>query len=229
MGQKIHPYGFRLGIIHQHHANWFANKTNYSAYFFEDLYIRQFCDQKLKNTGILKVHIARQPFNYVHLSLYCIKTNYFLTPGNHNLKIIQKKLQHKLANYQISSQVLLNFPKKTNRYNQPFRLSLQLIEYPHYEQNAFFLAKFLIDQLEKRIAFRRALKQTLKRLKKKKINGIKIQISGRLNGAEIARTEWIRKGQVPLQSLAANIDYCCRTAKTIYGILGIKIWIFQPF
>nr|YP_009326920.1 30S ribosomal protein S3 [Codium simulans]ANJ70865.1 30S ribosomal protein S3 [Codium simulans] len=227
MAQKIHPYAFRLGVIHKHHANWFADKKNYSAYFFEDLYIREFVEQQLPNTGILKVHITRQPFNYIHVSLFCIKTNYFLTPGKKNLKTIQTKLKTLVANYQISSKMVLNFPTKINQYNQPLRLSVQLIEHPNYEQNAFFLAKFLIDQLEKRIAFRRAVKKTLKRFKKEAIYGIKIQISGRINGAEIARTEWVRKGQVPLQTLAANIDYTFRTAKTIYGILGIKIWIFQ--
>nr|YP_009519316.1 ribosomal protein S3 [Codium arabicum]AYC65218.1 ribosomal protein S3 [Codium arabicum] len=227
MGQKIHPYGFRLGIIHKHHANWFATKTNYSAYFFEDLYIRQFFKQQLKNKGILNIHICRQPYNHIHVSLFCIKPNNFLIPGKNHLKTIQLKLQTLLAKYQNSSEVCSQFPNKINKYNQPLRLSIQLIEDFNYEQNAFFLATFLIEQLEKRIAFRRAIKKTFKRVKMHSILGIKIQISGRLNGAEIARTEWVQDGQVPLQSLAANIDYTSQIAKTIYGILGIKIWIFQ--
>lgn len=226
MGQKIHPYGFRLGNHKKHHANWFGSKNTYSAQLFEDLFIREYFKKKYKNTGILALHTERQINNHIKIYIFCIKASLLLNTNNENIKAMQKAIRQRLINYQSNFLVNLNFAGQLNPYNQSVHITLKLIELPDYEQNATFIADFLIDQLEKRIAFRRAVKKTFKRTERSKLDGIKIQISGRLNGAEIARTEWVREGRVPLQTLNANIDYCNKTAQTIYGILGIKIWVF---
>ena len=226
MGQKIHPYGFRLGNHTNHHANWFGSKNTYAAQFFEDLYIRQYFQNQFRYSGILAVHTERQINNHIKIQIFCIKANLLFKNERKDLQVIRKELQCQLANYQTHFHTQLIFANQLNPYNLPVKVSLKLIELPDYERKALFLADFLIDQLEKRVAFRRAIKKTFKRAKQTQLDGIKIQISGRLNGAEMARTKWLREGRVPLQTLSANIDYCCKTAHTIYGILGIKIWIF---
>ena len=222
MGQKIHPYGFRLGKYKPHYATWFGLKNTYSAQLFEDLQIRHFFQTKYKYTGILAVHISRRINNHISINLFCTRTNIFLTSRTKNLLVIRIKLQQYLAKHQSSFLTNLYFAGQFNKYCQPMQVSLHLNEVKKYERNATFLAIFLIDQLEKRISFRKAIQKTFKRLDRVKVNGVKIQISGRLNGAEIARTEWLRHGRVPLHTLKANIDYCHRVAYTIYGILGIK-------
>ena len=223
MGQKIHPYGFRLGIQKEHHSNWFALKENYAKHVLEDRYMRQFFYKNFQNAGILEIHIDRQLNNHIHISIICIKSNYFLNSQNQSLQQIQDYLKNCIRTQKfIGKQIAL----PNMGCLEPIHLSIQVMECMNCDQKACFLADFLIDQLEKRIAFRRALKKTFKRTEKSHIQGLKIQISGRLNGAEIARTEWVRKGRVPLQTLRANIDYVHKNAKTIYGILGIKIWVF---
>lgn len=227
MGQKIHPYGFRLGPYKPHYATWFGSKHDYSAQLFEDIYIRQFFETKYKYTGILALHINRQINNHISINIFCTRTNLFLNSRTQNLPLIRIKLQSALKRYQGSFLVNLYFAGQFNKYCQPMNVSLHLNEVRNYERNATFLSNFLIDQLEKRISFRKAMQKTFKRVNRAKVNGVKIQIAGRLNGAEIARTEWLRNGRVPLHTLKANIDYCQRIAHTIYGILGVKIWVFM--
>nr|YP_003227050.1 30S ribosomal protein S3 [Bryopsis hypnoides]ACX33763.1 30S ribosomal protein S3 [Bryopsis hypnoides] len=236
MGQKIHPYGFRLGNFQKHQANWFAKKENYTQKIFEDLFIRDFFFQRFRDAGILKISINRKFNNHIQICIFLTKPGFFISSKNAQLTTIQKTLETAFLKYQSSNFFRLNFLKQSSlsknniksileHQNTP-KLTIQLMELVKIEQKAAFLADFLIEQLEKRIAFRRAVKKTLKRSERSKIQGIKIQISGRLNGAEIARTEWIREGRVPLQTLRANIDYTYKTAKTIYGILGVKVWVF---
>nr|YP_009532768.1 ribosomal protein S3 [Pedobesia claviformis]AYC65296.1 ribosomal protein S3 [Pedobesia claviformis] len=227
MGQKIHPYGFRLGPYTKHHQIWFGNKNTYSAQLYEDLYIRKFFKIYCARTGILSLHISRQINNHVSVIIFCSKPNFFITSTTKNLYFLRDQLEENLALYQKSFLVDLYFRGQFNQYNQPMKVSLHLRELKKYERNATFLSNFLVDQLEKRISFRKAIKKTLLRIKKIGVDGIKIQISGRLNGAEIARTEWFREGRVPLHTLKANINYCQQVAQTIYGILGIKIWVFM--
>lgn len=229
MGQKIHPIGFRLGSFKLHNSTWFATKHSYSRYIFEDLFIRNFFKEGYKDAGILHIKISRKLNNHSYISIFLTKPGYFLPNKPGNLKNARKLLETKLTYYKQSS--FFNYLKLKNYSasltdRQPSKITIQLIEVQQIDAQASFLADFLIEQLEKRIAFRRALKKTLNRAEKSKIQGIKIQIAGRLNGAEIARTEWIREGRIPLQTLRANIDYSCKTAKTIYGLLGVKIWVF---
>ena len=225
MGQKIHPYGFRLGIHKLHYSNWFALKNSYALHLGEDRQIRQFFQLfqlQYPNAGILDIQINRQLNNHISVSIFCSKSNFFIKNKQTNLKDIQRKLQIQIAQFSQNHQFMATKTRK-----QPLKISIHIIEASSSEKRASFLADFLIDQLEKRVAFRRALKKTLKRAEKSRLNGIKIQISGRLNGAEIARTEWVREGRVPLQTLKADIDYVSKNALTIYGLLGIKIWIFN--
>ncbi len=227
MGQKIHPYGFRLGSFQKHQANWVASKSTYTKQIFEDLFIRNFFFEKFQDAGILQIYIDRKLNNHIQICIFLTKPGFFISSKNPKLTIIQKTLEKAFLNYQASAFFRLNFSNYSSKNSKPVKLAIQLMEFAKMEQKAAFIADFLIEQLEKRIAFRRALKKTLKRAERSKVQGIKIQIAGRLNGAEIARTEWVREGRVPLQTLRANIDYSYKTAKTIYGILGVKIWIFS--
>ena len=226
MGQKIHPYGFRLGNHTHHHANWFGSKATYSAQLFEDLFIRNYFLNRYKNLGILELHTERNINNHIKIYIFCIKASLLLNARKETVRMIQTDIRDQLTKYQSDFFTNLNFDGQLNPYNQSVHITLKLIEFENYEKKATFIADFLIDQLEKRIPFRRAMKKTFKRMERAKLDGIKIQIAGRLNGAEIARTEWLREGRVPLQTLNANIDYCNKTAQTIYGVLGIKIWVF---
>nr|YP_009330323.1 30S ribosomal protein S3 [Lambia antarctica]ANN39057.1 30S ribosomal protein S3 [Lambia antarctica] len=239
MGQKIHPYGFRLGIFQKHQANWFASKSRYTQNIFEDLFIRQFFLERFQDAGILQIQIDRKFNNHIQICIFLTKPGFFISSKDTQLSTVQKLLEKNLITYHSSRFFHLNFLTESSLKNTvstkklavtegqpPIKLTIQLMELVKIEQKAAFLADFLIQQLEKRIAFRRAVKKTLKRAERSKLQGIKIQIAGRLNGAEIARTEWTREGRVPLQTLRANIDYSSKTAKTIYGILGVKIWVF---
>nr|AYC64542.1 ribosomal protein S3 [Pseudoderbesia arbuscula] len=232
MGQKIHPYGFRLGNFQKHQATWVAPPKNYRQHIFEDLFIREFFFKKFQEAGILQIAIDRKFNNHIQISIFLIKPGFFIRSKNTQLTDIQKSLEQEFSRYQSSSFFRLNFINKIGKkskltnLSKPIKLNIQLMELVKIEQKAAFLANFLIEQLEKRIAFRRAIKKTFKRAERGQLQGVKIQISGRLNGAEIARTEWVREGRVPLQTLRANIDYSYQTAKTIYGILGVKVWVF---
>lgn len=208
MGQKTHPLGFRLGITQKHRSSWYANFNDYSDILKEDDVIRTYLNTIAAANSLSKVKIHRNGSNEQ------IKID--IETGNPGLLIGEKGigLQNLLANLKrllpISRQLILN-----------------ILEIKDVGLDATLLADFVAEQLEKRVAFRRAIRQALQRAKNQSVNGIKIQVSGRLNGAEIARSEWIREGRVPLQTLRADIDYATKEANTIYGVLGIKIWLFK--
>lgn len=212
MGHKTHPLGFRLGITQQHRSAWYSKLNNYSTLIQEDYAIRNiifkfFTQNSIKSTGIINILINRNnKGDKINLEIQTAK------PG-----VIVGELGKGLDN--IDQSLTKLFPNKKTLIN--------IIEITDIYKRADLLADMLVLQLENRIPFRRAMKRILEYVQKEKIKGIKIQIAGRLNGAEIARTEWLREGQVPLQTLRADIDYSYKTAQTIYGILGIKIWIFN--
>lgn len=206
MGQKTHPLGFRLGITQEHKSTWYANFNQYTNILKEDDKIRTYINTIAKKNSISNVRINRNGLNdQIQLN---IETG---TPG-----IL-------VGNLGVELESLLNNLKKILPSNR--QLTINIFEVENVDLNASLLADLVAEQLEKRIAFRRAIRYALKRAQK--VNGIKIQVSGRLNGAEIARSEWIRKGRVPLQTLRADIDYATKEANTIYGILGIKVWLFK--
>jgi len=208
MGQKTHPLGFRLGITQEHKSTWYANFNQYANILKEDDKIRTYINTISKATSISNVQINRNGLNdQIQLNIETGK------PG-----ILVGDLGSGLENLLTNVKKLL----PTNR-----QLTIHIFEVENVDLNASLLADLVAEQLEKRIAFRRAIREALQRAQKQNVNGIKIQVSGRLNGAEIARSEWIREGRVPLQTLRADIDYATTEANTIYGVLGIKVWLFK--
>ena len=208
MGQKTHPLGFRLGITQEHKSTWYANFNQYANILKEDDKIRTYIKTIAKPNSISNVQINRNGLNdQIQLNIETGK------PG-----ILVGNLGTGLEN------LLKNIKKILPSDRQ---LTINVIEVEKVDLNASLLADLVADQLEKRIAFRRAIRDALQRAQKQSVNGIKIQVSGRLNGAEMARSEWIREGRVPLQTLRFPIDYCSYQAHTTYGILGIKVWVFR--
>lgn len=208
MGQKTHPLGFRLGITQEHRSTWYANFNQYANILKEDDKVRTYLNTIAKINSISNVRIDRNGLNdQIQLNIETGK------PG-----ILIGELGVGLEN------LLKNIKKLLPVERQ---LTINVFEVEQVDLNAGLLADSVVDQLEKRVAFRRAIRDALLRSQKQNVKGIKIQVSGRLNGAEIARSEWVREGRVPLQTLRADIDYATREANTIYGVLGIKVWLFR--
>lgn len=229
MGQKIHPVGFRLGITKTHQSQWFASSHTYPNLIIEDYFIRNTLFKQFTNGSISNIDIQRKFDDQIQLTLYSPKPSLILAYYKNDLKnlstsLIIKIQKNRKSNFKNMSQ---QEPLSKNLYSLNPKVTVQIFELPNADANANFIADSLVEELQKRVAFRRAIKKNIRRAKRAKVRGIKIQISGRLNGAEIARSEWAREGQIPLQTLRAEIDYCYRTAKTIYGILGVKVWIFK--
>jgi small subunit ribosomal protein S3 len=208
MGQKTHPLGFRLGITQDHKSKWYANFYQYANILEEDDKIRTYINTIGRANSIANLQINRNGLNdQIQLNIETGK------PG-----ILVGDRGSGLEN-------LLNNIKKILPENR--QLTINVFEVERVDLDASLLANLVAEQLEKRVAFRRAIREALQRAQKQNVNGIKIQVSGRLNGAEIARSEWIRQGRVPLQTLRADIDYATQEANTIYGVLGIKVWLFK--
>ena len=208
MGQKTHPLGFRLGIVQEHKSTWYANLNQYANILEEDDKIRTYINTIAKTNYISNVKIYRNGLkDQIQVTIETGKPGILVGEAGSNLKD------------------LLNNLKKLLPSNR--QLTIKIFEVEKVDLEAKLLANLVAEQLEKRIAFRRAIRTALQRAQKENVNGIKIQVSGRLNGAEIARSEWIREGRVPLQTLRADIDYATTEANTIYGVLGIKVWLFK--
>jgi small subunit ribosomal protein S3 len=208
MGQKTHPLGFRLGITQEHKSTWYTNFNQYANILEEDDKIRTYINKIAKTNAISDVKICRNGLNdQIQLNIETGKPGILVGDSGNGL------------------QNLLNNIKKILPVNR--QLTINVFEVEKVDLDATLLADLVAEQLEKRIAFRRAIREALQRAQKQNVNGIKIQVSGRLNGAEIARSEWIREGRVPLQTLRADIDYATKEANTIYGVLGIKVWLFK--
>jgi small subunit ribosomal protein S3 len=199
MGQKVHPVGFRLGISQQHSSVWFALPKIYSQYVREDIGIRQVFKEYLGKAGITDIQIHRRDAN--------LDVRLFVT------------YPRVVAAFELES--LLNVFTKRNLPN-----IMQVYFVYVTTPNAVIIADQIAAQLEKRIPFRKVLRKTIQQVRKSSIKGLKVQISGRLNGAEMARSQWSREGRVPLHTLRAAIMYCSRPAQTIYGVLGIKVWLY---
>ena len=208
MGQKTHPLGFRLGITQEHKSKWYANFNQYANILEEDDKIRTYINSIAQAKSIANVQINRNGLNdQIQLNIETGKPGILVGDMGAGLES------------------LLNNIKKILPESR--QLTINVFEVEKVDLNASLLADLVSEQLEKRIAFRRAIREALQRAQKQNVNGIKIQVSGRLNGAEIARSEWIREGRVPLQTLRADIDYARQEANTIYGVLGIKVWLFK--
>ena len=200
MGQKTHPLGFRLGITQEHKSSWYANFNQYSNVLEEDDKIRTFLNTIAKANSISNVRINRNGLNdQIQLNIETGKPGILVGDRGAGLEKLLANIKKLLP---VDRQVTIN-----------------IFEVEKVDLNASLLPDLVAEQLEKRIAFRRAIREALQRAQKQNVNGIKIQVSGRLNGAEIARSEWIREGRVPLQTLRADIDYSTQEANTIYGVL----------
>ncbi|MDB9510841.1 30S ribosomal protein S3 [Kamptonema animale CS-326] len=206
MGQKIHPVGFRLGITQEHRSRWFADARNYPELLQEDSKIRQYVQKNLSNAGISSVKIDRKA-DQIDLEVQTARPGVVVGRGGTGIEQLRVGLQQQLG---------------SNR-----QIRINVVEVQRVDADATLIAEYIAQQLERRVSFRRVVRQAITRAQKAGIEGIKIQVSGRLNGAEIARTEWTREGRVPLHTLRADIDYSYCTAKTIYGILGVKVWVFK--
>jgi small subunit ribosomal protein S3 len=208
MGQKIHPVGFRLGITQEHRSRWYADTSRYPEILQEDYKIRQYIekDATLSTAGISQVRIERKA-DQIELEIHTARPGVVVGRQGSGIETIRQGLQKVLGN---DRQIRIN-----------------VIEVARVDADAALIAEFIGQQLARRVSFRRVVRQAIQRAQRAEVKGIKIQVSGRLNGAEIARTEWTREGRVPLHTLRADIDYAYKTAETTYGILGIKVWVFK--
>lgn len=207
MGQKIHPVGFRLGIVQDHRSRWFAEGSRYPELLQEDYLIRRYIEKNLSNAGISDVLIERKA-DQIDLEVRTARPGVVVGRGGSGIESLRNGLQDAL--------------KDPNR-----QIRINVVEVARVDADAALVAEYIIQQLERRVSFRRVVRQAIQRAQRAGVEGIKIQVSGRLNGAEIARTEWTREGRVPLHTLRADVDYAYRTAQTTYGVLGVKVWIFK--
>ena len=208
MGQKVHPLGFRLNTTQKHKSTWFAQINQYSSLLEQDAKIREYITANYDSAGISDIEIERTyKLNNIFLKIYVAKPGVIITESGSGLINLTKKLKSLLP-----------------RVN---KISIDVFEVAEPDTHANLLAQFIANQLVRRVAFKRAVRKAIDRAQAQDIKGIKVQIAGRLNGAEIARTEWVKEGRMPLQTLRAEIDYATASAKTIYGILGVKVWLFK--
>ena len=206
MGQKINPTGLRIGVIKDWESRWFAKKGEFGDLLVEDNKIREFLLELLAPAGVPKVEIERDP-KRVRINIFCAKPGIVIGRGGAEIEKLKETVKKMLSG---DKDVFINITE----IKQP-------------DLNAQLVAENIALQLEKRVSFRRALKQSIGRTMKAGAKGIKAQVSGRLGGAEIARTEQYHEGTIPLQTIRADIDYGFAEAKTTYGRIGVKIWIYK--
>ena len=204
MGQKVQPIGFRLGIVKDWTAKWYGNKQQYAEFLTTDIKVRAFLEKRLKSAAISKIVIER-PSQNMNITLYTARPGIVIGKKGEDIDRLRKELGKMVG--------------------MPVQVAVEEIRKP--EMDAKLVAENIAQQLEKRVMFRRAMKRSMQNTMRLGAEGIKIMIAGRLNGAEIARTEWVRDGRVPLHTLRADIDYGTAEALTTYGIIGIKVWIFK--
>jgi len=208
VGQKTHPLGFRLGITQEHKSSWYSKLNNYSELLEEDDKIRTHLEKLTKSASISNIQINRNGLNdQIELNIETGRPGALV--GNNGLGI---------------ETLLTNIKKILPNDRQ---VTINILEVEKVNLNASLIGDLVVKQLEDRVVFRRAIREAMQCAQEDNVSGIKVQVSGRLNGAEIARSEWIREGRVPLQTLRADIDYATKEANTIYGVLGVKVWLFK--
>jgi small subunit ribosomal protein S3 len=204
MGQKVHPTGIRLGITKQHSSIWYAEGKDYAKRLVSDLQVRDYVESKLKNASVSKVVIER-PAQTARITIHTARPGIVIGKKGEDVDKLRKLLAEKMG--------------------VPVHINIEEIRKP--DLDARLVAQNVAQQLERRVMFRRAMKRVVQNAMRQGAEGVKVQVSGRLGGAEIARTEWYREGRVPLHTLRADIDYATYEAATTYGILGVKVWIFK--
>ena len=204
MGQKIHPIGFRLSVLRNWSSKWYANSKNFPGMLQEDIKVRDFLKQKLAHAAVGKIIIER-PTKNAKITIYSARPGVVIGKKGEDIESLRGQLQKMLG--------------------VPVHINIEEIRKP--EVDAQLIADSIAQQLQKRIMFRRAMKRAMQNAMRLGAQGIKIASSGRLNGIEIARNEWYREGRVPLHTLRADIDYGFGEAKTTYGVIGIKVWVYK--
>ena len=204
MGQKIHPTGFRLAVSRNWSSRWYANSKNYASMLNEDIQVREYLRKKLKSASVGRVLIER-PAKNARITIFSARPGVVIGKKGEDIELLKGDLQRLMG--------------------VPVHVNIEEIRKP--ETDAQLIADSITQQLEKRIMFRRAMKRAMQNAMRLGAQGIKIMSSGRLNGIEIARTEWYREGRVPLHTLRADIDYGFSEAVTTYGIIGVKVWVYK--
>src|ERR1017187_9950161 len=204
MGQKIHPIGFRLSVTRDWTSRWYANSKSFAKMLREDIEVRDYLKKKLAHASVGRVVIER-PAKNARVTIFSARPGVVIGKKGEDIEALKGELQRKMG--------------------VPVHVNIEEIRKP--ETDAQLIADSIAQQLEKRIMFRRAMKRAMQNAVRLGAQGIKIMSSGRLNGAEIARTEWYREGRVPLHTLRADIDYGTAEAKTTYGVIGIKVWVYK--
>ena len=214
MGQKVNPVGFRLGLTQRHSTQWYTNSNNYAALVDQDYKIRQHIYKSFPDSRIVKIDIQRIA-DQVRILMYVGR---------------RKKLFDAIDAADTTppiEKVRKDLNIMLNKIDKLKKVYIRIIHVPKQNAESIMLADWVVERLQKREPFRRVLRQALQRAQRLGLKGVKVQISGRLNGAEIARTEWGRKGRIPLHTLRADISYCHTNAQTIYGVLGVKVWTYR--
>jgi len=204
MGQKVHPTGIRLGYINFWTSRWYANSKNYAQFLSQDLRVREFLKHKLAHASVSRIQINR-PANNAQITIHTARPGIVIGKKGEDIDSLRRQVSAMLG--------------------APVQISVEEIRKP--ELDAQLVAEGVAQQLEKRIMFRRAMKRAVTNTLRLGAEGVKINVAGRLNGAEIARSEWYREGRVPLHTFRADIDYGFAEAKTTYGVIGVKVWIFK--
>jgi small subunit ribosomal protein S3 len=204
MGQKVSPIGIRLGIVRDWNATWYANKQDYAKYVNSDIRVRAFIKDKLAHASVSKISIER-PAKSAQITIHTARPGIVIGKKGEDIERLRDEISRIMG--------------------LPVNVNVEEIRKP--ELDALLVAESVAQQLEKRIMFRRAMKRAVANSLRLGALGVKIQVGGRLNGAEIARSEWYREGRVPLHTFRADIDYGLAEAKTTYGVIGVKVWIFK--
>ncbi|MCZ0867014.1 30S ribosomal protein S3 [Dasania sp. GY-19] len=204
MGQKVHPTGIRLGIVKEHNSVWYADGSAYAENLVNDLQVRAFVEEKLAHASVSRVVIERSA-QTAKLTIHTARPGIVIGKKGEDVDKLRKELSAKMG--------------------VPVHINIEEIRKP--DMDAKLVAANVAGQLERRVMFRRAMKRVVQNALRQGAEGIKVQVSGRVGGAEIARTEWYREGRVPLHTLRADIDYATHEASTTYGIIGVKVWIFK--
>lgn len=203
MGQKVNPNGFRIGITRTWNSSWFARGAKYRTLFLEDVKIREFIRKRLPDAGISEIKIDRD--KKISLTIHTSKPGVIIGKQGSSIEELRKSLD--------------------KRFNGSFEVNIQEIRNP--EADAHVIAETIQGQMQRRMPYRRAAKMALEKAIQAGVKGVKIRVAGRLNGAEIARSEYFKEGNVPLQTMRANIQFARRTATTTYGTIGIKVWVYH--
>ena len=204
MGQKVHPVGIRLGIVKKHRSVWFAEGPQYADRLLSDLQVRDYVRQRLASASVARVDIER-PAQTARVTIYTARPGIVIGKKGEDVEALRRVLKQKMG--------------------VPVDVTVEEIRKP--DLDAQLVADSVAQQLERRVMFRRAMKRAVQNAMRQGAEGIKVQVGGRLGGAEIARSEWYREGRVPLHTLRADIDYATAKASTTYGIIGVKVWIFK--